>query len=98
MSHADLVFAGGPVFTANTVRSRATAVAVTGGRLVAVGGDAVRELIGPRTEIVDLGGRMLVPGFQDAHVHPVSGGMELLRCDLNDAWTDDSRRPPSPRP
>lgn len=89
MPHADLVFTGGPVFTANTVRSRATGVAVSGGRIVAVGGSDVRELIGPRTEVVDLAGRMLVPGFQDAHVHPVSGGMELLRCDLNEAWTED---------
>ena len=48
MPHADLVFTGGPVFTANTVRSRATAVAVTGGRIVAVGDDDVRELVGPQ--------------------------------------------------
>lgn len=90
MPHADLVFTGGPVFTANTVRSRASGVAVTGGRIVAVGGDDVRDLIGPRTEVVDLAGRMLVPGFQDAHVHPVSGGLELLRCDLNGASTEDA--------
>ena len=88
MSYADLVFTGGPVFTADTVRSRATAVAVSGGRIVAVGGDGIRDLVGPSTEVVDLGGRMLVPGFQDAHVHPVSGGLELLRCDLNDGATE----------
>lgn len=89
MTHADIVFTGGAVFTADTVRSRATAVAVTDGRIAAVGGYDVRDLIGPSTEVVDLGGRMLVPGFQDAHVHPVSGGLELLRCDLNDAATED---------
>src|SRR5690606_28865090 len=50
--------------------------------IVAVGGDDVRELVGPGTEVVDLRGRMLVPGFQDAHVHPVWGGLDLLRCDL----------------
>jgi predicted amidohydrolase YtcJ len=82
MRHADLVFTGGPVFTANTVRSQARTVAVSGGRIVAVGGDDVRELVGPGTEVVDLRGRMLVPGFQDAHVHPVWGGLDLLRCDL----------------
>ncbi len=82
MHHADLVFHGGPVFTADTVRSRAHAVAVSSGRIVAVGGDEVRDLIGPRTEVVDLGGRLLVPGFQDAHVHPVWGGLDMLRCDL----------------
>ncbi len=81
MTHADLVFTGGPVFTADTVRSRAHFVAVTGERIVAVGSDA-GEHIGPHTRVVDLAGRMLVPGFQDAHVHPVWGGLDLLRCDL----------------
>ncbi|GAA5030697.1 amidohydrolase [Microbacterium fluvii] len=88
MTYADLVFSGGPVFTANTVRSRASAVAVSDGRIVAVGGDSIRDLIGPSTEVVDLAGRMLVPGFQDAHVHPVSGGLELLRCDLAHGSTE----------
>ncbi|WP_127474017.1 amidohydrolase [Microbacterium sulfonylureivorans] len=82
MPYADLVFSGGPVFTANTVRSRASAVAVSGGRIVAVGGDEVHDLVGPKTELVDLRGRMLLPGFQDAHVHPVWGGLDMLRCDL----------------
>lgn len=40
------------------------------------------DLIGPRTEVVDLAGRMLLPGFQDAHVHPAIGGRYLTRCDL----------------
>ncbi len=88
MPHADVVFTGGPVFTANTVRSRATAVAVSGGRIVAVGGDDVSDLVGPRTEVVGLTGRMLVPGFQDAHVHPVWGGLDLMRCDLSELSTE----------
>lgn len=87
MSYADLVFAGGAVFTANTVRARASAVAVSNGRIVAVGGDEVGDLVGPRTEIVDLRGRMLLPGFQDAHVHPVWGGLDMLRCDLSEYAT-----------
>lgn len=88
MASADLVFTGGPVFTADTVRSRASAVAVSGGRIVAVGHD-LSDLVGARTEVVDLAGRLLVPGFQDAHVHPVSGGLELLRCDLGEGSTED---------
>ncbi len=87
MTHADLAFIGGPVFTATTVRSRIHAVAVRDGRIVATGEKDVRELIGPSTEVVDLRGRMLVPGFQDAHVHPVSGGLELMRCDLTEGRT-----------
>lgn len=87
MPHADLVFTGGPVFTANTVRSRARSVAVKDGRIVAVGGDEIGDLVGPSTEIVDLHGRMLIPGFQDAHVHPVWGGLDMLRCDLAELAT-----------
>lgn len=84
---ADLVFTGGPVFTADAIRSRAGTVAVRAGRIVAAGHDEVRELIGPRTEVVDLAGRLLVPGFQDAHAHPVSGGLGLARCDLSGTAT-----------
>lgn len=89
MQHADLVFTGGAVFTADTVRSRARTVAVKDGRIVAVGGDALGDLVGPKTEVVDLGGRMLLPGFQDAHVHPVWGGLDMLRCDLAEYATAD---------
>ncbi|WP_169580674.1 MULTISPECIES: amidohydrolase [Microbacterium] len=89
MPHADLIFTGGPVFTADTVRSRARTVAVKDGRIVAVTGDDVADLVGPKTEIVDLQGRMLLPGFQDAHVHPVWGGLDMLRCDLAELRTAD---------
>lgn len=87
MQAADTVFIGGTVFTSDTVRSTASAVAVHGGRIMAVGHDEVREVVGPKTEVVDLTGRMLVPGFQDAHVHPVWGGLDMLRCDLGDLAT-----------
>ncbi|NYI45714.1 hypothetical protein BJ993_002794 [Nocardioides aromaticivorans] len=80
--HADLLFAGGAVHLGNAARSRASSVAVQGERIVAVGHDELRELVGPRTEVVDLAGRLLVPGFQDAHVHPVGAGIELGQCDL----------------
>ncbi|MER5865217.1 amidohydrolase [Kitasatospora sp. NPDC002040] len=82
MNHADLLFTGGPVFTADAARTRATALAVTGDRITAVGHQELRELIGPGTEVVDLKGRLLVPGFQDAHIHAVYGGTELGECDL----------------
>ncbi|MDX6744830.1 amidohydrolase [Actinocorallia sp. A-T 12471] len=79
---ADLVFTGGPVLTMDAARSRATALAVRDGRIIAVGHAEVGDLVGPRTEVVELRGRALLPGFQDAHVHAVMGGMELARCDL----------------
>ena len=81
-TYADLVFTGGPVHLGTVARSRTTAVAVAGERIVAVGGDDVRDLVGPATEVVDLDGKLLIPGFQDAHVHPVAGGLELGQCDL----------------
>ncbi|MGH2629421.1 MAG: amidohydrolase, partial [Actinomycetota bacterium] len=71
-------------YTVDAARSWARAVAVRGGRIVAVGtDDDVREHVGSATEVVDLGGGMLLPGFQDAHVHPVGGGLDMLRCDLH---------------
>ncbi|MET8701115.1 amidohydrolase [Kitasatospora sp. NPDC004723] len=82
MTKADLVFTRGPVHTGDAARTRATSLAVTGGRITAVGHDEVRELIGPGTEVVDLAGKLLLPGFQDAHVHAVFGGAELAACDL----------------
>ncbi|WP_328946982.1 amidohydrolase [Streptomyces sp. NBC_00250] len=82
MTKADLVFTRGPVFTVDPARTRATSLAVVGDRIAAVGHDEVRDLIGPRTEVVDLTGRLLLPGFQDAHVHAVFGGSELAECDL----------------
>lgn len=76
----------GAVYTVDPACPGATAVAVSGGRISAVGDDdAVREMVGPGTEVVDLRGRMLLPGFQDAHVHPPSGGLEMLRCNLSEA-------------
>jgi predicted amidohydrolase YtcJ len=83
--HADLLFTGGPVLTPEG--RTATAVAVTGDRITAVGHDEVLDLRGPRTEVVDLAGRLLLPGFQDAHIHPVPAGLELTQCDLTRAKT-----------
>lgn len=87
MTHADLIFAGGPVFTADAARTQATALAVRDGRIVAVGHGDVLDLRGPGTEVIDLQGRMLVPGFTDAHVHPVWGGLDMLHCDLSGGAT-----------
>jgi predicted amidohydrolase YtcJ len=87
---ADLVLHGGAVYTVDAARRWAQAVAVTDGRIVALGTDRqVRELSGRRTELVDLRGRMLLPGFQDAHVHAGGGGLERLRCDLSGVRSRD---------
>lgn len=79
-----LLFTGGPVFTADPARPWATAVAVRGGRIVAVGDPAAAAAAaGPDAEVVDLNGRLLVPGFHDAHVHPLAAGLQQLGCDLD---------------
>ncbi|HET6532977.1 MAG TPA: amidohydrolase [Actinoplanes sp.] len=78
---ADLLFTGGPVLTMGPARARASALAVRAGRILAVGHD-LGHLRGPRTEVVDLRGRALLPGFQDAHIHAVFGGVELGQCNL----------------
>jgi predicted amidohydrolase YtcJ len=89
-SAADLVFLNGDVYTVDAARSWAQAVAVQDGGIVAVGtDDEVRDLIGHGTEVVDLAGRMLLPGFQDAHVHPVGGGLDMLQCDMHDLKTKE---------
>lgn len=84
--NADLIFTGGSVYTVDAARPRAEAVAVRDGAIVAVGPDAdVRRLAGPRTETFNLAGRMLLPSFQDSHVHASGGGLERRQCDLTGA-------------
>ncbi len=81
---AAFVFVNGHVFTADAARPRADAVAVGDGRIVALGAERdVLAAAGRDTEVVDLAGRMLLPGFQDAHVHPIHGGLLRVRCDLS---------------
>lgn len=84
-NRADLAFIDGPVATMDAARSFTDAVAVRHGRIVAVGDKAVRPLVDRHTEIVSLRHRLLVPGFHDAHVHPIYGGLQRLRCDLSGA-------------
>jgi len=80
---ADLILRGGPIYTMDAARSWAEAVAIKGEKIVYVGTSAgVAEHTGPRTRVVDLEGRMVLPGFQDSHIHPVSGGIAYLSCAL----------------
>jgi predicted amidohydrolase YtcJ len=76
------------VYTVDAARSWATAVAVRDGRIVYVGTDSLPSgLVGPKTEVVELAGQMVLPGFQDAHVHPLDSGVELGQCKLDDLTT-----------
>jgi len=79
----DLVFLNGPVFTSDPHRPWATGVAVKDSSIVAVGhSNEIEPHIGQDTEVVDLKGRLMVAGFQDAHVHPITAGLDRIRCDL----------------
>jgi predicted amidohydrolase YtcJ len=81
---ADVVFRNGRIYTVDINRSWADAVAISDGRITYVGSNAgTEELVGPSTQVVDLEGRMMLPGFQDVHIHPIGGGIEAQSCNLN---------------
>ncbi len=80
---ADIVFKNGAICTMDTARRWCQAVAIKGSRLMYVGGDAqAARLIGEKTKVVDLNGRMVLPGFHDTHVHLAEGGVELEQLSL----------------
>jgi len=81
---ADLVFLGGTVHTMDAAVPAATAVAVKGNRILAVGSDEfVRSLSGPSTKVVDLAGKTVIPGFIESHGHLLGTGYYRLRLDLS---------------
>lgn len=91
---ADVVFWGGPVLTMNDKASRAEALAIRGDRIVAVGSKAdVEALSGPKTRIVDLKGRTLMPGFVEPHMHSTFVVFDdwinvspIIIADFTDVW------------
>jgi predicted amidohydrolase YtcJ len=85
---ADLVFRNAAVYTVDAARSWASSVAISGARIVYVGSDSLPPgLIGPNTEVASLGGKMILPAFQDGHVHLIDSGTELGDCTLDDLTT-----------
>jgi predicted amidohydrolase YtcJ len=82
---ADLVIINAKVWTVDASRPTAQAVAVLGDRIVSVGSNAeVDAWRGPKTKVIDAAGKLLLPGFNDAHVHFVSGGEQLDNVQLKD--------------
>jgi hypothetical protein len=80
---ADRIFTGGPVLTMNDAQPRAEAVAVKDGKIIAVGTiEEVMALQGEGTEVTDLAGRALLPGFFDAHGHVFVGGIQALTANI----------------
>jgi predicted amidohydrolase YtcJ len=80
---ADTVMRNGYVYTVDGQNSVQQAIAISSGKIVYVGSDAgVDAYIGKQTQLIDLAGRMLMPGFVDAHMHPGDGGRAMTLCDL----------------
>ena len=87
---ADLLLTNGAVYTMNAARPWATAVAVAKGKILYVGDDrGALRLRGGSTVVADLGGKMVLPAFQDSHIHLVTGGVELGLCNLNGLRTKE---------
>ncbi len=87
--YADLILTHGKIWTGNTAQPTAEAVACAAHRIVAAGSaDEIAKWAGPRTRTVELGGRLVLPGFNDAHVHFFSGGSNLASVQLRDAKSE----------
>ncbi len=79
----EMILTNARVLTMDAARPRAEAVALAGGKIVAVGGAAdVAALAGPQTTVIDAGGRTLLPGFVESHLHLVLGGNELAQLQI----------------
>ncbi len=84
MTNADVVYLGGTIRTMDPASPTTNAVAVISGAIAAVGTEACEAITGPTTEVVELENRTMIPGFHDAHAHPVLGGLNLMQCNLDD--------------
>ncbi|MCB9471866.1 MAG: amidohydrolase [Candidatus Obscuribacterales bacterium] len=87
---ADTVLLNASVHTMDAARSIKEAVCIAGDRIIYVGSNkGARRFIENATKVLDLKGRMVLPGFQDCHVHLVEGGMHLNECNLDDLKSVD---------
>jgi predicted amidohydrolase YtcJ len=83
LTAADVVLTNGKIYTADSARSIRQAIAFRGNTIAAVGGDAdVTKLIGPATKVIDLGGKLVLPGLIDTHIHPIIGAVNGDKCSL----------------
>ena len=80
----DLIVLNGRLVTFDPDHPRASALAIGGGRILAVGDETeIRDLAGPGTKVIDAGGGTVLPGVIDSHVHLFGGAAELAYCDLH---------------
>ncbi|HET6669726.1 MAG TPA: amidohydrolase [Pyrinomonadaceae bacterium] len=87
---ATLIIVNAGVHTMDPAKPTAEAIAVYGNRVIAVGSSSeIRKLAGTQTKVIDAGGKLVLPGFNDAHVHFLGGGFQLSSVDLRDADTPE---------
>ena len=87
---ADRVFLNGVIYTADSQQRVVSALVVDGGTIVYVGDDpGARSYIGDNSKVVDLAGKMMLPGLHDMHIHPM-GIIDTGGCDLNSASPPDA--------
>src|SRR4026207_915711 len=82
-AEADVVLRNGKIYTADKERSIRQAIAIKGNTIVAVGDDKdVAPLIVSGTKVIDLGGKLVLPGLVDTHIHPIMGALNGAKCSL----------------
>lgn len=87
---ADLIIVNANVHTMDQRRPLATAIAILGNRIISVGAnEEIKALSGSNTRVIDAQGRLVLPGFNDAHVHFMSGGFQLSSVDLRYAGSPE---------
>ncbi len=80
---AEIIYTGGDIVTVNELQPSAEAVAVSGGKIMAVGyRDQIMQLKGPQTQVIELGGKTMIPGLIDAHGHVFATGIQALSANL----------------
>jgi len=88
---ADLILLNGNIFTSDAAQPKAEAIAIRGERILAVGSnDGIKKLAAAKTRSIDLGGRTVTPGFNDAHTHfmPQPTGFQLKFKDMEPNWAE----------
>lgn len=89
--NADLVLTNGAIYTMDSARTWAQAMAVQDGKIVYVGTtNGANAFKGDKTKTIDLKGKMVLPGLHDSHVHLVDGGVDLGSCSLLECKTRDA--------
>ena len=88
---AEVVYRNGRIYTLDSKSSVISAVAVMDGKFLAVGGEAdVKPFTGPKTQVIDLGGKPVIPGLNDTHNHTMPAGEAAVLVKLDDSGRDSA--------